>query len=266
MFHISAEGVDIGLNGIIANEVYELTELVALKLEFNDSDNKKQGKLKGTISDAIKNAKNLKLFDIDQQQVGGTIPAAFYETQSLNNIDLDNNQLGGTLSGPGIAKLQNLVFFSASGNPFAQQPLPWQFGTLKTLRFLGLGDANLVGTVPPYFRQLTEMRGLDLRDNNLSGSVDFLTNYGSLETLNLSNNDFSGTIPSSLWTRSTLKFVNFENTLLGTTGGNDFPDLGTNWDMPELESKCMIFDHQFLYFKLSYKYIFPFSSFKVGKY
>lgn len=98
-----------------------------------------------------------------------------------------------------------------------------------------MGDANLVGTVPPYFRQLTEMRGLDLRDNNLSGSVDFLTNYGSLETLNLSNNDFSGTIPSSLWTRSTLKFVNFENTLLGTTGGNDFPDLGTNWDMPELE-------------------------------
>lgn len=238
------------MNGIIANEVYELTELVTLKLEFNDLDPNKRGKLKGTLSDAIGNAKNLKLFDIDQQQVGGVIPDSFYDARSLSNVDLDNNQFTGTLSGPGIAKLQDLVFFSASGNPFAQQPLPWQFGTLKSLRFLGLSEANLVGTVPPYFQQLTEMRALDLHDNGLSGSISFLSNYKSLETINLSNNDFTGAIPSSLWTRSTLKFVILDDTLLGAAG-DDFPDLGINWNMPELQGKLNIIHDDELYFLFS---------------
>lgn len=227
-------GVDIGFNGIIANEVYELSELLILKLEFEDGgDAKKQSKLKGTISDVMSTAKNIKVFDIDNQAVGGVIPAAFYDTITLREVDLDDNMLGGTLSGPGIAKLKNLVFFSASGNAFGPQSLPWQFGTIKSLSFLGLSNANLLGTVPPYFSQLTNMRALDLRDNNLSGGVDFISNYSILESIALSNNDFTGTIPSSLWSTKTLKVVNFENTLLQA----DFSDLGASWDMPELEGK-----------------------------
>jgi hypothetical protein len=263
MFRILAQGQDIGLNGIIANEVYELAELVTLKLEFNDADPNKRGKLKGTLSDAMKNAKNLKLFDIDQQQIGGVIPDSFYDVTSLSNVDLDDNQFSGTLSGPGIAKLKDLIFFSASGNSFAPQPLPWQFGTLKSLKFLGLNNANLIGTVPPYFQQLIDMRALDLQDNSLVGSIDFLTNYRSLQTINLSNNDFTGAIPSSLWNAPELLFANFENTLLGADG-DDFSDLGSSWNMPKLEGKFIfVYFTFFLYFKCSFGFFF---SLEIGKF
>ena len=87
---------------------------------------------------------------------------------------------------------------------------------------LALSSNNLSGPLPAALGSLTSLTTLDLSDNQLSGTIPDLSSLTSLTTLNLRDNQLSGTIPD-LSTLTQLQTLNLSaNQLSGT-----IPDLST---------------------------------------
>jgi Leucine-rich repeat (LRR) protein len=127
--------------------------------------------------------------------------------------------------------MRNLIFFTASNNPFSPQQIPAGFGNIPELRFLGLNNANLIGPVPNALSNLREIRSIDFSDNDLTGDISFLRNYNFLQSIALDNNRLSGDIPAEFWQKTSLQIANLENNQLT---GQIPPSIGT---MTELISK-----------------------------
>ena len=209
------DGEGIGLKGEIAPEIFFIPNLKDLEIEFFDADEKKRGKLGGTIPATIGNASKLRALDIQKQSLEGTIPEELYDATSLREIDLDSNKLTGTIS-DSIGKLTNLVFFTAVDNDFDEQEIPSTFSQLTSLKYFGLNNANLVGAVPDGLGNLVQMLFLDLSDNALTGDISFIEDYTNIITIALDNNEFDGDIPEPVWGFQDLEVLNLENN--GFTG------------------------------------------------
>ncbi len=223
------DGEDIGLKGKIAPEIFFIPKLKDVEIEFSDDDDKKRGKLEGSIPDSIQNAEKLAAIDFQKQKLSGEIPEAFYNTISLREVDLDFNELTGTIS-DSISKLTNLVFFTASGNNFERQQLTSEIGKIAGLKYLGLNNANLVGERPDTLKDLTSMVLMDLSDNELSGDLSFLSGYTNLLSIALDNNEFTGPVPEQIWKSGIIETIVLENNQL--TGG-----IPSDFDLNNLRSK-----------------------------
>ena len=205
------DGDAIGLNGIIAPEIFLMPNIKEVELGYLDPDEdiKKRGKLGGGIPENIGSSNELRVLDLQRQKISGDIPASFYNT-SLRVVDLDGNKLTGVISND-VAKMQNLVFWSASDNNFDRQFIPSGFGSIPGLKFFSMRKANLEGNVPLTFSDLTKMTQIDLSENALIGTIDFVNGYTNLEALSLFKNEFSGEVPSSLWKNSVMTVLILED-------------------------------------------------------
>lgn len=81
---------------------------------------------------------------------------------------------------------------------------------LKFLRKLSLANNNLSGIISPNLAKLESLRIIDLTGNSLSGFItdDFFKQCGSLRSISLARNRFSGKIPGSLGSCATLASIN----------------------------------------------------------
>ncbi|XP_022764848.1 probable LRR receptor-like serine/threonine-protein kinase IRK [Durio zibethinus] len=81
---------------------------------------------------------------------------------------------------------------------------------LEFLRKLSLAKNNLSGSISPNLAKLETLRIIDLSENSLSGFIpdDFFKQCGSLRSISLANNLFSGKIPGSLGSCATLADIN----------------------------------------------------------
>ncbi|KAL6563572.1 hypothetical protein OROGR_002531 [Orobanche gracilis] len=83
----------------------------------------------------------------------------------------------------------------------------------NTLRVLDLSSNSLTGNIPLTFQNLTRLTALSLQNNSLSGTIPDLSRT-RLKRLNLSYNDFNGTIAVSLQKFPSSSFVG--NSLCGS--------------------------------------------------
>ncbi|KAK7817616.1 putative lrr receptor-like serine/threonine-protein kinase [Quercus suber] len=149
--------------------------VMALILSLSDN------KLVGNIPNGIGNLKGLYFFSISVNNLSGTIPSSLYNISSLQTISFSENQLEGTL--------------------------PDNIGlTLPNLNSLLFGENYFLGSIPTNLGNLPYFYWLALSDNDLGGSLDFLTsltNCSKLETVDLSTNQFGGVLPISIYNLST---------------------------------------------------------------
>lgn len=190
-------------------------------------------RLRGTIPRWLSNSQSLQLLDLSWNQLGGEIPPWFVDFQSLFYLDLSNNSFTGEIP-KGMTQLHRLV----AGNVSMDDPSPeFPFFLKKNVSARGLqynqivsfpptlllGNNLLTGPIWPEFGNLKKLHVLDVKCNNLSGSIpSSLSGMISIETLDFSHNNLSGTIPSSLVRLSFLsKFNVAYNKLSGIipTGG-----------------------------------------------
>uniref|UniRef100_A0A7S1QA73 Leucine-rich repeat-containing N-terminal plant-type domain-containing protein n=1 Tax=Neobodo designis TaxID=312471 RepID=A0A7S1QA73_NEODS len=113
----------------------------------------------------------------------------------MNRFDLSHNEMSGPLPDDFMARnlrmadLINLAFNKFSG------PIPKVIGTFKVLNVLRLDHNEFSGAVPAEITDLPELRHFGLANNKLSGQVPSLKGLKSAARIDLSNNQFDGSLP-----------------------------------------------------------------------
>ncbi|KAJ8772108.1 hypothetical protein K2173_027285 [Erythroxylum novogranatense] len=152
------------------------------------------------------------------------------DAESVTIINLAYTGLRGTLQDLDISSFPNLLRLDLKFNKLTGT-IPSSIGVLSKLQFLDLSTNSFHGTLPLSLANLTLVYELDVSRNNLTGILDprlFPNGSGStrtglfaklttLECLNMSHNNLSGSIPPSFRDMLGLVSINFSyNSLVGS--------------------------------------------------
>ncbi|XP_048551703.1 probable LRR receptor-like serine/threonine-protein kinase At3g47570 [Triticum urartu] len=221
------------LSGKIPDTLGNISNLYSLTLA--------QNKLQGSIPESLAKIPSLEALDLSYNNLSGAVPPALYTVTSLTYLGLGNNQLSGGIPRDIAYTLPNIETLVMEGNHF-DGPLPPSLVNLSRLRTLELRDNAFTGLVPSFW-SLPNLIELDLGANQLEavdwstlssvpGSVQLqaiLLDYNklhgilpssignlprSLQTLYLSENRFTGTIPSEIAKLTNLTVLQLDGNLL----------------------------------------------------
>nr|XP_043616938.1 leucine-rich repeat receptor-like serine/threonine-protein kinase BAM3 isoform X1 [Erigeron canadensis] len=187
------------LTGEVPPELSALKELKTLNLFMN--------RLHGDVSIFVGELPNLEVLNLWDNNFTGRIPPMLGYNGKLVRLDLSTNKLTGSI--PKLLclgrKLETLILF----NNFLFGPLPDDLGKCKSLSRVRMGQNYLSGSLPNGFLYLPLLSLVELQNNYLAGKLQASNTNPSklLAQLNLSNNRFSGTLPSSFGNFSGLKIL-----------------------------------------------------------
>ena len=202
---------------VFPQEIFSLTNLMLLSLNYSN--------ISGPIPSEISNLTKLVTLNLSNNQISGSIPPEIGDLDSLFSLNLSSNQLTGEIPSE-LLSLTNLeggvrgamlgtVFehgLNLSNNMLSGQ-IPENIGNLSKLKSIDFSSNQLTGSLPIQLYSLQDLLSLDLSDNALSGEiVEEIGNLISLEgvvtiahnsstsydALDISNNQFIGTIPQSI--------------------------------------------------------------------
>ncbi|KAG7016379.1 Receptor protein-tyrosine kinase CEPR2, partial [Cucurbita argyrosperma subsp. argyrosperma] len=128
-------------------------------------------------------------------------------------ISLENKSLSGEIS-PSISVLQSLTILSLASNHISGE-LPYQLINCSNIRVLNLTDNEMVRRIPD-LSQLRKLKVLDLSINFFSGPFPiWVGNLTGLNSLGLGENEFeAGDIPESLGNLKNLTWLYLANAQL----------------------------------------------------
>jgi Leucine-rich repeat (LRR) protein len=233
----NALGISLdAVRGRIRTEQNRIISLDASNLRFANN----------TIPEQIRRLRNLRVLNLSNSGLTGSIPMWLSEFRDLEELDISRNNLTGDLQGETVCIFPNLRLLNVSSNQLSGTiplciatrekiqilrleknrftgAIPPELGTMPNLRILTLNDNNLTGSLPASFGAFTlqgtkstsrtqnaqTLELLDMSNNQLSGSVPReWGNMAVLTTLNLSNNRLSGVLPQELGNMSSLERLN----------------------------------------------------------
>ncbi|CAA0822075.1 LRR receptor-like serine/threonine-protein kinase FLS2, partial [Striga hermonthica] len=181
----------------------------------------------GQLPEELGKLKQLKWLDLSDNNLSGPIPTIVGQLSDLEWIDIYGNTFEGTLIEAHFKKLFKLKGFRTGSNMLTFRNLlsghlPQCWANLSYLRVATLSSNKLSGPIPnsisgayslgwlqlsnsfirklpPNLKNCTQLMGLDIGDNKLSGKVPewIGNNLLNLAILRLRNNKFYGDIPSS---------------------------------------------------------------------
>ncbi|KAL8459429.1 hypothetical protein ACS0TY_036788 [Phlomoides rotata] len=198
------EHLDVGYNmmtGVVTETHFaNLTKLRT----FSANGNHLTLKLRSTWNPPFK----LDVLELGSWNLGaGSDIPSWLETQKSTLKYLDSSNTGGNKLNGEIPdcwmKWPSLRMVNLSDNNFSGS-IPNSIGTLTEMRSLNLYDNKLSGQIPISISNCTSLVKLDLSGNNLVGGIPIrigtslarICHLNSLQIFDLSNNTFSGRIPS----------------------------------------------------------------------
>ncbi|CAM6102670.1 unnamed protein product [Calypogeia fissa] len=170
---------------------------------------------------------NLSVLNAPRASFQGPISPAFGNLTLLSELTLAENQLSGDLA-PVLSTLTSMKNLRLQGNNFTGNLQSNWVQRMPLLQQLKLARNLLDGFIPTgVFTNLIHLNTVDLSNNSFTGPVpDDLVSLPSLASLLLAGNNFNGTVPPSL-SNSTLSIVDLSgNSLSGF--------LPTDWNTPNL--------------------------------
>ncbi|KAG5394934.1 hypothetical protein IGI04_024897 [Brassica rapa subsp. trilocularis] len=156
----------------------------------------------GTLPSTIGEMVSLLKLDLSNNQLEGKLPQGISFLKNLTLLDVRNNRISGGFS-QNVEKIRSLTDLVLSGNPMdiddmmgikwenmgslvvldlskmgLRGDIPYGLTKLKRLRFLGLNDNELTGTVPSKeLETLPCLGALYIHGNNLTGELRFSTKF-----------------------------------------------------------------------------------------
>ncbi|EEC72035.1 hypothetical protein OsI_04936 [Oryza sativa Indica Group] len=125
------------------------------------------------------------------------LPAELWESKTLLEISLSNNEITGPIP-ESIGKLSVLQRLHIDNN-LLEGPIPQSVGDLRNLTNLSLRGNRLSGIIPLALFNCRKLATLDLSYNNLTGNIpSAISHLTLLDSLILSSNQLSGSIPAEI--------------------------------------------------------------------
>ncbi|KAI8843242.1 hypothetical protein BJ741DRAFT_660281 [Chytriomyces cf. hyalinus JEL632] len=146
-------------------------------------------KLTGNIPDGIGALQNLARLKLSHNSLTGMLPSSFNLLSGLQWLNLSFNQLSGDF--PALPNLQALDFLYIDSNRFTG-PIPTVFGNPRALTC----DNPIASEIPPELWTLTTLTSLEMSNCKLFGSLVGVGNLRNLGSLDVTNNQLSGELPS----------------------------------------------------------------------
>lgn len=150
----------------------------------------------------------------------GSLPTQISKLTHLEEFYMFGNMIDGSLPGESIAALTNMREFIMPNN-FLSGTIPNVFNRMAKLEQLSLYDQKseslITGTLP-HFRNAPKMWYFDISNNDLTGSIPstFMENSVYLNedvTVYLSNNELTGAVPVGLDAFSSLDILIVGNSI-----------------------------------------------------
>ncbi|KAL0435129.1 UNVERIFIED_CONTAM: Receptor-like protein 53 [Sesamum radiatum] len=142
----------------------------------------------------------------------GSFPETIFQIPTLENLDLSFNEfLTGTIPQfhhNASLKTIRLPYTNFSG------PLPNSIGNLSMLSEIDLRGCRFIGPIPSTMVNLTGLIRIDLEWNFFTGSIPPFYMSKKLQFVVLSHNSLSGSIPQSLFSLHSLKWLILSNNQL----------------------------------------------------
>ena len=192
--------------------------------------------LTGPLPTSWGHCTRLTVLSINANMISGTFPLELATVSSLEYLDMTNNLMTGPIPAS-IASLTSLIQLMLSGNCFEGSipnnigdfrqinslfldnnrftgPIPASIGELTSLFNLAFHENRLSGTLPRSLSRLESIVSVNLLNNELSGSLEGVFNSSSqpsLSTIQLSHNQFTGDIPTELFSLRNLSSLSLES-------------------------------------------------------
>ncbi|THG16555.1 hypothetical protein TEA_028770 [Camellia sinensis var. sinensis] len=225
---------DCNFSGSIPRSLTYLTRLTSIDLSYNNFEGPipqlflnfsqlyyvdfSNNQLTGPIPSSITGLPSLLYLNLGSNSINGTIPPSLFHLVNLTSLDLSSNNLSNTVELDTFAELEYLDYLDLSNSGLSlttTNSTPSSFRNIRTLR---LSSCNIC-KIPEFLKTRTKLlEVLDLSNNHLNEELNPLCNLHSLRYLNLSNNQFSGLIPTCLGNFSGNLRNNFHGTIPQTFG------------------------------------------------
>ncbi|KAF7845292.1 receptor-like protein 7 [Senna tora] len=204
------------LSGSIDSSLARLKHLSVIRLD--------QNQLSATVPETFGTFSNLTTLLLSLNELTGSFPKNIFQIMTLTSIDISFNAglYGSFPDFPVNGSVQTLVVRKTK---FSGE-LPDSISNLRNLTRLDLAESQFSGTLPHSMSQLTELTYLDLSLNKFTGPIpsfvkakkltyinlsdnalcgvisspDHFEGLRNLDSIDLHNNSFNGSIPSSLLT------------------------------------------------------------------
>ncbi|CAL9054569.1 unnamed protein product, partial [Musa banksii] len=195
-------------NSTIPKWLWKLHRLSYLDLSFS--------MFHGAIPAGIGNLADLRELHLSDNSLSGPVPTEIGNLNSLELINLTNNLLSGSLPTE-IGKLSNLNILSLSSNSLEGTVSELHFARLTKLSELDLSENSLVisvdyNWVPPF-----QLRSIQLKSCKLGPAFPrWLRSQNSIEDLGMSNTSIEDVLPDWFWNNSASSINLSQNQINGT--------------------------------------------------
>lgn len=181
---------DCELYPVIPSSLSYNNSLTALRVVSLQSNHLNDTPIFQWLFNSSGNSNQIEYLDLSDNSISGHLPSAFESMHSLSYLDLSGNSLSGFLPSA-FESMHSLSYLDLSYNSFSGF-FPSAFENLHSLSHLSLSDNNLEGPIPEYFRNLRSLKVLHLSNNKLHGPLSKIAScLCNLQKLDLQGNIFT---------------------------------------------------------------------------
>ncbi|KAF7848786.1 hypothetical protein BT93_L1564 [Corymbia citriodora subsp. variegata] len=166
----------------------------------------------GVIPSFLKGQYDLRGVQLNHNGMTGNFPNWLLDNNvNLQRLELAGNELSGAFHLPSNLSLANMWWFDVSTNSIKGELPSWIGSILPNLLDLNFSNNLLRGGIPPSMGNMQFLETLDLSNNDFTGEIPEILANMSLNTLKLSSNNLQGQMLSRISNLRNLRALYLDN-------------------------------------------------------